>query len=66
MANYTVRVENTFDADTPEEAVLQMAAWLVDYAYAAGYRVFNEDEPDTDSMFIDAENISQNEFDSGE
>lgn len=50
---YTVSVSNVFEASAPEDAVMQMAAWLDDYAYEAGYRVISE----TDSVFIDAETI---------
>jgi hypothetical protein len=55
MAGYTVSVANTFEAESPEDAVAQMAAWLVDYAYGAGYRVVPEDGGE--SVFIDAEDI---------
>ena len=61
MNEYQVQVSNTFEAETPEEAVQQMACWLVDCAFVAGYRVFlvNPDtfEREEQSLFIDAEKI---------
>lgn len=55
MEEYIVVVSNTYTAKSPEDAVAQMAAWLVDYAYVAGYRVISNSLPDT--KFIDAESI---------
>ena len=52
---YTVSVANSFEADSPEDAVLQMVAWLYDVAGQAGYRVTWDDEGST---FIDAEDLS--------
>lgn len=51
---FEVSVRNIFEADSAEDAVLQMAAWLSDYAYQIGYRVENENM----SLFIDAEDIN--------
>lgn len=53
MNRYTVSVSSIFEADNPEDAVMQMAAWLDEYAYFAGYRVDNNDK--NLSFFIDAE-----------
>ena len=52
---YIVELANEFNADTPEGAVGQMAAWVSDYGYEAGYRVTCL-ETGT-SVFIDAESI---------
>lgn len=52
--NYLVKVECFFDAESPEDAVAQMAAWLFDSSYDVGYRVMTEGE---DSIFIDASDI---------
>lgn len=61
MADYEVQVSNSFEADTPEDAVEQMAHWLNECAYTAGYRVFKLDsatfERQGSGEFIDAENI---------
>jgi hypothetical protein len=54
MNEYKVSVSCMFDADNPEDAVRQMAAWISDEAYSAGYRV---DPPGEDSFFIDADTI---------
>jgi hypothetical protein len=51
---YEVTVSNIFSAESHEDAVLQMAAWLSDEAYRAGYRVT---EIDGESKFIDAEHL---------
>ena len=53
MRTYTVTVANTFDAHSPQDALQQMAAWLADYAYRAGYRVTCQDTGE--SVFLDAE-----------
>lgn len=55
--DYFVSVSNTFEAESPEDAVAQMAAWLTDYAYAAGYRVINDSDSSAPALFIDAESI---------
>ncbi len=55
--DYTVSLSNTFEAETPHDAVLQMVTWASDNAYAAGYRVtwHNADGTKVGSMFVDAE-----------
>ena len=58
--NYLVRVECFFDAVSPEDAVAQMAAWLFDESYNAGYRVIEEGE---DSIYVDASDIDYEELD---
>lgn len=59
MDDYIVSVSNAIRANSPEDAVAQMAAWLVDYAYEAGYRV---ESFAGDSVFIDAETINFDEI----
>jgi hypothetical protein len=54
MTEYKVTVSCIFDADSPEQAVALMAAWISDDAYSAGYRV---SAPGQDSVFIDADTI---------
>lgn len=54
MTDYKVTVSCIFEAASPEDAVAQMAGWIADNAYAAGYRVY---PPGEDSIFIDAEDI---------
>ena len=51
---YTVSVSCNFDADSPEDAVRQMTAWLDDAAYHAGYRVAGTDGS---SSFVDADRL---------
>lgn len=55
MEDYKVSVANIFEADSPEDAVLQMVEWLIDSARHTGYRVINM-ETDA-SCFLDAEDI---------
>lgn len=55
---WEVRVANTFEAESAEEAVRLMVAWVVDWAHTAGYRVWNLDTGD--SEFIDADDIDFN------
>ena len=52
---YEVHVANIFFAHSPEEAVIQMAEWLLFNANIAGYRVVGVDD-DTD-VFLDAEDV---------
>jgi hypothetical protein len=58
---YTVSISSFFDADNPEDAVMQMIAWLQDQAHCGGYRVEWEDIVENTlhkhSIFIDAERI---------
>ena len=64
---YTVRVANTFEAESPEDAVIQMAEWLAENARLAGYRarplartalhVRVESKATGDSVFLDAERV---------
>ena len=51
---YTVSVSCNFDADSPEDAVRQMTAWLDEAAYHAGYRVVGTDGS---SRFLDADRL---------
>ena len=51
---FCVTVANIFYAETPEDAVLQMAEWLAENARFAGYRVECEDGS---NRFIDAEKV---------
>ena len=51
--DYTVQVANVFEAETPEDAVNQMVAYLQDTADRAGYRVQSADG--REDVFIDAE-----------
>lgn len=57
MGDYTVTVSNTFEADSHEDAVAQMVAWLLDNAGQVGYRVTRQAPSECDSVFIDAERI---------
>lgn len=54
MRTYEVRVSNFFDAESAEDAVSQMVAWLIDNAHKAGYRVVHQQE---ESSFMDAEDV---------
>lgn len=50
MTEYEVSIVNIFTAETPQDAVAQMVAWLDDNAAQGGYRVVSDDG----SEFIDA------------
>lgn len=50
---YTVSVSNKFTAETPEDALRQMVAWLDDNAAKAGYRI----DDGGGSVFLDAETV---------
>lgn len=54
MKTYEVRVSNFFDAESPEDALRQMVAWLDDNAHKAGYRIIHIPE---ESSFMDAEDV---------
>lgn len=54
---YTVGVSNTFEANSPEDAVSQMVLWIEEVARHAGYRWVNEDETGLVTGFIDADSI---------
>lgn len=60
---YEISVSNRFFAESHEDAVLQMAAWINDSAYTAGYRVAEIDSMsgntsvEVNSKFIDFENL---------
>ena len=58
MTEYKVSVSCIFDANSPEQAVALMAAWLTDESYSVGYRVY---PPGEDSIFIDADTIDWSE-----
>lgn len=55
MQEYEVEVRNIFEAESPEDAVIQMAEWLAENARITAYRVgvFGSDVTE----FIDAEKI---------
>ena len=65
--SYTVSVSNIFDADSPEDAIMQMIAYLQDQAHCSGYRVEWEsivsDMFRSHSVFIDAEAIIRSRVD---
>jgi hypothetical protein len=46
LVTYEVSVRNTFDAESPEDAVRQMIEWIINNAPHTGYRVENLDQPD--------------------
>lgn len=58
---YTVTLSNTFEADSFEDALRQMVAWVDDCAYVAGYRIswteMNNGIREDRSVFVDAERI---------
>ena len=56
MPEYEVTIGNIFDADTPEDAVKQMVAWLDESAANGGYRATSVLRP-SDTVFIDAEDL---------
>ena len=64
---YTITVSNSFDASSPEDAVMQMVCWLQECAHSAGYRVEWEslvaDTFRKYSYFIDAEKIIRSKVD---
>lgn len=55
MNTYEVSLVNSFDANSPEDAIGQMATWAGGNAYSAGYRV--TDLITGESVFIDADDI---------
>jgi hypothetical protein len=58
MQEFKVTVSNIFEAESAEDAVTQMVAWLDDNCYHAGYRVSISMPGVTDSgVLIDADNI---------
>ncbi len=60
MKQYSVSVGMIFDAESDEDAVLQMVEWISSEAGCAGYRVEREDGTST---FIDAEHAARHESD---
>jgi len=54
-ADYVVTISNIFEAESPEDAVIQMAEWLLENCQQAGYRVVNDNTGE--SWFIDAEDM---------
>ena len=64
--DYTVTVANTFEAESIADAVKQMAAWISDHAYAAGYRISWEEVVDgvrqERSVFADASFIVEGDM----
>lgn len=67
MDEYTVSLNNTFEANSFKDALEQMVAWVSDYAYAAGYRISWDEVVDGiaehKSVFVDAERVLNNPFD---
>jgi hypothetical protein len=65
--SFTISVSNTFDAESPEDAIMQMICWLQESAHCAGYRVEWEsvvsDMFRTHSVFIDAEAMIRSKVD---
>ena len=61
---YEVTVSNYFGTTSPEDAVRQMVAWLVDQAHAAGYRV-NRYEDDAASEPVETWHIDADDLDLG-
>ena len=61
MSDYTIAVSNTFEAESIEDALRQMVAWISENAYAAGYRISWEFKVDgvwhETSVFVDAERV---------
>ena len=59
--SYTVSISNTFDADSANDAVMQMICWLQESAHCGGYRVEWEaivaDMFRSCSVFIDAQQM---------
>lgn len=55
MTDYIVQVSNIFEADSPEDAVIQMAEYLLENSQLCGYRVINDETGE--SVFIDAEDV---------
>ena len=55
---YTVSIANIFEAESHEDAIMQMAEWLTAHGGAnqGGYRSTNADTGE--SVFIDAERIT--------
>jgi hypothetical protein len=60
--DYEVSVSNTFEAESPQDALSQMVAWVADHAYQIGYRVVDAEDPSRCNVFIDAEDIDWNAF----
>lgn len=54
---FVVSVSNIFEAICAEDAIGQMATWIADNAYQAGYRVTEEGPVPPIERFIDAETI---------
>ena len=60
---YEVSVSNIFDATSPEDAVRQMAHWLADHGFNAGYRVeWYAEDGGTIGTFIDGESLDWDEL----
>ena len=58
MQEFKVNVSNIFEAESAEDAVAQMVAWLDENCYHAGYRVsINMPRVNDSGIFIDADNI---------
>lgn len=53
-SEYEVSVTNTFEAETPQDAVAQMIEWLQEHSAFIGYRVLTEAG---DTVFIDGDDL---------
>lgn len=55
---YTISLANGFDAESPEDAVKQFVAWMLDYGAGSGFRVKWNDENDcSHTVFIDGDDL---------
>lgn len=52
---YQVSLSNTFEADSPQDAVAQFVVWAIDNAHRTMHRVTNVDTDE--SWLIDAEDV---------
>lgn len=55
MPEYQVSLSDTFEADSPQDAVAQFVVWAIDNAHRTMHRVTNVDTDE--SWFIDAEDV---------
>ena len=60
MNEYEVSVSCNFEAESPEDALAQMVAWITENGDSVGYRIKNNET--LESIFIDAEKIDLNGF----
>ena len=59
VEQYHISVTNSFDAENPEDAIMQMICWLEESARHAGYRWLVESSNGTGDWggFVDADKI---------